>query len=339
MNTVKIVPLSKILGCLYGQAIGDAMGMPSELWSQNRVRHYFNWIDSFLPGPAENIAAFSFKKAEITDDTQQAVALMDALLETKGEVKPEVIGKHILAWAERTNAFKHNILGPTSKAALLALNAGTAIEQIESNGITNGAAMRISPMGCLLTTKDHPRFIQLIAAACSPTHKSDIAIAGAVVIAWAISKAIEGVNWSTIKDQLPDLANDVQTAYESTISPSLCRRISLALQLANRLRQSKLDDKLALYEIYQTVGAGIDVIESIPAALAIVEFANTDPVRAAILSANLGGDTDTIGAMACAICGALNDITAFPYQWIKEINETNKIDFHSYAVSLKALRY
>ncbi|SUX84946.1 ADP-ribosylglycohydrolase [Citrobacter koseri] len=46
----------RILGALYGQALGDAMGMPSELWPRTRVKAHFGWIDRFLPGPAENNA-------------------------------------------------------------------------------------------------------------------------------------------------------------------------------------------------------------------------------------------------------------------------------------------
>lgn len=41
----------RILGALYGQALGDAMGMPSELWPRTRVKAHFGWIDRFLPGP------------------------------------------------------------------------------------------------------------------------------------------------------------------------------------------------------------------------------------------------------------------------------------------------
>ena len=40
---------SRILGCLYGQAIGDAMGMPSELWPKRRIINHFGWIERFLP--------------------------------------------------------------------------------------------------------------------------------------------------------------------------------------------------------------------------------------------------------------------------------------------------
>lgn len=39
----------RILGALYGQALGDAMGMPSELWPRTRVKAHFGWIDRFYP--------------------------------------------------------------------------------------------------------------------------------------------------------------------------------------------------------------------------------------------------------------------------------------------------
>ena len=52
----------RILGALYGQALGDAMGMPSELWPRSRVKAHFGWIDRFLPGPKENNAACYFNR-------------------------------------------------------------------------------------------------------------------------------------------------------------------------------------------------------------------------------------------------------------------------------------
>lgn len=67
----------RILGALYGQALGDAMGMPSELWPRSRVKAHFGWIDRFLPGPKENNAACYFNRAEFTDDTSMALCLAD----------------------------------------------------------------------------------------------------------------------------------------------------------------------------------------------------------------------------------------------------------------------
>ena len=77
------------------EALGDAMGMPSELWPRTRVKAHFGWIDRFLPGPAENNAACYFNQAEFTDDTSMALCLADALLECDGEIVPDVIGRNI----------------------------------------------------------------------------------------------------------------------------------------------------------------------------------------------------------------------------------------------------
>jgi len=332
----KLRPQQAILGALYGQAIGDAMGMPSELWPLKRVRDYFGWIDQFLPGPEENIAAVGFIAGEYTDDTQQAVALMDALIAAEGRIEPERIARHIMLWAERVQAFDKNILGPTSKAALLAVRAGIPLAEIQANGVTNGAAMRVAPMGCLLSTGDVAAFIEGVRLSCSPTHKSDIAVAGAFAIAWAVSRAVEGASWAQIKHELPPLIEQVQQQQITTFSPSLSRRVEWALQQVSRL--SGLTDQDALFELYHSIGAGMDNIESIPMALALVELAATDPQRCAILAANLGGDTDTIGAMAVAICGALQGIDAFPTDWISTINRANGIDFTSYARALYQLR-
>lgn len=335
LKTTKDLRLA-ILGALYGQASGDAFGMPAELWPLQQVRDYFGWIDRFLPGPAENLAAAGFVAGEYTDDTQQAVALMDALIAANGRVEPERIAYNIMLWAERVDAFNKNILGPTSKAVLLALRAGTPVADIPANGVTNGAAMRVSPLGCLLPTDDLPAFIQAVRLACSPTHKADIAIAGAFAVAWAVSRAVEGADWATIKQELPTRVEYVQQQQITTFSPSLSRRILFALDIVDRVRP--LPDVEALTELYHSIGAGMDNIESIPMTFALVELAQGDPQHCALLAANLGGDTDTIGAMAVSICGALRGIDAFPATWITTINHVNQIDFQPYAVALAALR-
>jgi ADP-ribosylglycohydrolase len=220
----------RVLGALYGQALGDAMGMPSELWPRKRVKAHFGWIDRFLPGPAENNAACYFKQAEFTDDTSMALCLADAIIECDGEINADVIGKHILHWALDFDAFNKNVLGPTSKIALNAIRDGKPVSALENNGVTNGAAMRASPLGCLLPATRLEHFVEQVALASSPTHKSDLAIAGAVVIAWAVSRAIDGESWQNIVDALPGIARYAQEAKTTTFSASLAARIELALK-------------------------------------------------------------------------------------------------------------
>jgi ADP-ribosylglycohydrolase len=325
---------SAILATFYGQALGDAMGMPSELWPRSRVKSHFGWIDNFLPGPADNNAACYFKKAEFTDDTSMALALADAIIECGGQIDPVIIGRNILNWAEGFDAFNKNVLGPTSKIALKALKENMPISELENNGVTNGAAMRIAPLGCLMPTQNLSDFISMVELASSPTHKSDVAIAGATAIAWAISKAIDGESWPHICDALPAIAHTAQTKRVTTFSPSMARRIELALSVVKNASGTEQ----AMESVYGLVGAGTSTIESVPAAIAMVELANTDPNRCAILCANLGGDTDTIGAMATAICGALNGIDSINDQFKQALDDANQLDMTRYSQSFSRLR-
>lgn len=324
----------RILGALYGQALGDAMGMPSELWPRSRVKAHFGWIDRFLPGPAENNAACYFNQAEFTDDTSMALCLADALLAREGEIDPELIGRNILDWALRFDAFNKNVLGPTSKIALNAIRDGKPVAELENNGVTNGAAMRISPLGCMLPARDVDAFIDAVALASSPTHKSDLAIAGAAVVAWAVSRAIEGDSWRTIADSLPAIARHAQERRITTFSASLAARLELALKIVREANGIES----ASEALYQQVGAGTSTLESVSCAIAMVELAQTDPNRCAILCANLGGDTDTIGAMATAICGAIQGVNAIDPRLKQELDAVNQLDFGRYAGALSRYR-
>ena len=324
----------RILGALYGQALGDAMGMPSELWPRSRVKAHFGWIDQFLPGPAENNAACYFNRAEFTDDTSMALCLADAIVECHGQINPDIIGRNILAWAEGFDAFNKNVLGPTSKIALNAIRDGKPVADLENNGVTNGAAMRVSPLGCLLPATNLDSFIDEVALASSPTHKSDLAVAGAVVIAWAISRAIEGHSWTAIVDSLPAVARQAQEKRITTFSASLAARLELALCVVRNAHGVES----ASEQLYQLIGAGTSTIESVPCAIAMVELAQGDPNRCAVLCANLGGDTDTIGAMATAICGALGGISAINPSLKQQLDDVNHLDFKRYATALAHYR-
>ncbi|CAM3877226.1 ADP-ribosylglycohydrolase family protein [Rahnella bruchi] len=330
----QLSPESRMLGALYGQMLGDALGMPSELWPRERVKKHFGWIDRFMDGPAENNAACYFRAAQFTDDTSMALALADALLEAEGKVVPELIARNVIRWVDSFDAFNKNILGPSSKLALAEQKKGVAIGDLENNGVTNGAAMRVSPLGCVLPSAPLENFCEQVWIASSPTHKSDIAVAGAVVIAWAVSRAIEGASWQEIKLALPDVAKYAQTRKSTTFSASLAARIELAFATVAKSQGTEQ----ASEAVYQLVGAGVSTIESVPAALAMVELAGTCPNQCAVLCANLGGDTDTIGAMATAICGALNGIEVFKKEWLDELKRVNPQDMTRYSDAFQRFR-
>jgi ADP-ribosylglycohydrolase len=231
-----------------------------------------------------------------------------------------------MCWADGFDAFNKNVLGPSSKIALRAIKNGDDIALLDNLGTTNGAAMRVAPLGCLMPTSSPSEFISLVEVASSPTHKSDVAVAGAVVIAWAVSKAIDGETWSDILTTLPGIADKAQDKTINTFSPRMSSRIKLALDVV--ARHSGIEE--ASEAVYNFVGAGTSTIESVPAAIAMVDLAKCDAKTCAILCANLGGDTDTIGAMATAICGAINGFSSLDKQLIQQLDDANKVDFRIY---------
>ena len=117
----------------------------AELWGRERARKFFGGkITGFIDGPKENDVAFNYDKAQFTDDTGQALVLLDSLKAT--DYKPDAadIAKRMLEWAEKENAFENNILGPTSKVALANFRDGVDASAITNKALSNGSSMRIA---------------------------------------------------------------------------------------------------------------------------------------------------------------------------------------------------
>ncbi|MEM7043966.1 MAG: ADP-ribosylglycohydrolase family protein, partial [Pseudomonadota bacterium] len=74
------------------------------------------------------------------------------------------------------------------------------------------------------------------------------------------------------------------------------------------------------------------------AAFGVVQLAKGDPWQSAVIAANIGDDTDTIGAIACAMAGACSGMKAFPEDKVAYVIEANHLDFKPVANGLLAIR-
>ncbi len=71
------------------------------------------------------------------------------------------------------------------------------------------------------------------------------------------------------------------------------------------------------------LGTGVAAFDSVPTA--IYAFCRFDTFEDAVVYAiSLGGDTDTIGAMTGAICGAFYGEAAIPGRWVAKLEEGEK---------------
>ncbi|AZZ60382.1 ADP-ribosylglycohydrolase family protein [Oenococcus oeni] len=310
----------KILGTLYGQAIGDAMGMPSELWPIQKIREKFNGkITDFMDGTKDNDIALNFSRGQYTDDTNQAFAILDALIETNWEPKQEVLVKHIMKWANEVGAWKNNILGPSSKAALTLIKEGKDPTEVTKKALTNGAGMRIAPIGSLFETNQIDDLVKMVYQVTKITHSSDVSISGANMIAGAVTAGIANYSWNDIIDYAIKANNLGLKLGSPTWAAKNKNRLEIGIDIADKYVN---DEDEFSKQIYETLGTGTMISESIPAAVSMAYYAK-DVEKCAILCSNLGGDTDTIGAMATAICGAKNGASNIPIEWKQLIDQEN----------------
>lgn len=312
----------KIWGVLAAGALGDAMGMPTECWSQEKIRRNFpKGITALIASDENDVFGRKLAAGAITDDTLNVLMILSMIKKNQGQIRVEDYLAELREWNDNSpvSAF---VSGPSTLKALEKIAQGVPIEATGVTGTTNGASMKIAPIGLISDYRELPTLVKNVAEICLPTHNTKIAIAGASAVAAAISYTVRGgQSIEEIWQVAFDAINAAQAYGHDFPSASLIFRMNQARQI---LKQESTEE-IILQRLYEEIGTGMETIETIPSAFVIIELAKGDPLKAAQLSASLGWDTDTIGAISAAICGGMNP--ELPKEMIKQIEEVNKLDF------------
>lgn len=327
------VLLNKILGGLYGQALGDAWAMPALLRPTETWKHFGGWITRFLDAPEIHPVHRGLRAGQVTDDTEQAVALAEAIIADDG-VTVEGVARAICNWYDRIGGDASMYVGPSTRRAVQAIKRGVDLYQTGRFGDTNGASMRVSVVG-LIHPGDVEGAVKDAYLSCVPTHNTDVAVSGAAAVAGAVAAAMQ------LDAGLEEIITAGQKAAEMGLAygtpwmgASIAKRIGIAVEIA----RSNRSERERLQEIYDVIGAGLAITEAVPCAFGILVMAGGDPRQTAIYAAGLSGDADTVGAMACAIAGAWKGIDAFDPSIIAQIKSANPaLDFDGVAHSLYKL--
>lgn len=322
-------------GALLGLAIGDALGMPTQYTAREVIAARYGLLDWFQPGPAENFISRGMPAGRVTDDTDQAVILGEMLVAGRGHVDPEAFAQALLAWEARMVAIgSQDLLGPSTRHALTLVAQGTSTELTGRSGSTNGAAMRVAPVGIAFAAEPVEALVDAVFQSAHVTHNTTIAMAGASAVAAAVSAGVAGASLSEALDVALVAAEAGAKRGFYFAGGDVAARSRWALDLVRGRPEEEAVDL-----IYRLVGTGVATNEAVPAALAICSVAPEDPWRVCCLAASLGGDCDTVGAIAGAIMGACFGASGFPAKAVAALAAANpELRLEALAAQLLALR-
>ncbi len=323
------VTIDKARGCLLGQAIGDALGAPIEGWSRERVLRTYGPVRDYVEAAGSGVRHARLPGL-YTDDTQQALILADVLAEYRG-FDPEGARRLYVELARPSPGLPrgaHRGTGGNYRTALERMAAAPAGEVTGIASAGNGAAMRIAPLG-LWYAGDRAALQQAVIEASRQTHTDARAIAAAAAVAYLVAH-LAAPPAATAGDARAALR--AAAAFAQETEAELCGpgqeprppRFSAALLILDPLWEAPRWDVLRTIVVEANRQQPAHPIQSpsdsfacasVPTAiyLALHEPSFEEAIVEAI---NLGGDADTVGAIAGALAGARWGAGAIPQRWL-----------------------
>ena len=310
--------------------------MPAQELNRAQALRILGAVPDFRPGPEENSISHGLPAGSVTDDTLQSLLVARLLVEGGGRIEPRRLADELLDW-EREMAERGltGLLGPSTKRALEAVAGGADPATTGGGGITNGAAMRIAPVGIATPPEPIERLVEAVAAAGKVTHDTGVANAGAAAVAMAVSCGVAGLGFEEALGPAVEAASRAsrfgQAHHDNHLAEKLLRAVSIARAHAG-------DELAAVDALLAGIGTGVATEESVPAAFGVAALAPADAWRACGLAAGLGGDTDTIAALVGAMIGACTGLAALPAEAVATVRRVNDLDLEPVVTKLLELR-
>jgi poly(ADP-ribose) glycohydrolase ARH3 len=266
-------------GALLGTFVGDALGMPYEGSSPERVPERVEMVEARLG------------RGTYTDDTEMMIALAESLRD-RGRVEAEPLAQAFLAAHRPERGY-----GAGTLAVFGLWRAGVSVDEaalraLPGGSYGNGAAMRVAPVGVLFA-QDPERLRVEAERSARVTHAHPLGVDACVVQATAVGAAVRGEEiLSAVRSATDDLAERLERVAEllegSVVSPA---------------------------QAAATLGSSSAGPESVPLAV-YAALSHRSFAEAAGFAVRCGGDTDTVAAMSGAIAGARDGAGAIPARWL-----------------------
>lgn len=342
--------VNRAQGCLLGMAVGDALGGPLEGLSAQQIHAHYGTVDDYVDGAvAWKRKPHRWRLAGLyTDDTQQALAVCDVLLESEKLDAARLVDFYLkLAEPASTYMGSHRGVGKSFHNVLKCLNEQIAPSRTGQPSAGIGAAARIAPIPLYYAGMPDAMF-EAVMNASLITHRDIRALAGAMAIAHAVRRLAAGADREP--SFLLRLAGDVDREekriaaefgdqvdkideHKHAISTSIARVESL-------LDRPRGEALAAIVEEANRRGAepvckrptmGF-APSCIPTCLLI--FMTSESFQEALVEVvNLGGDADSAGAMTGALAGAHHGASQIPRKWLDKLLNREGIEARGEALA------
>lgn len=282
-------------GCLFGQAVGDALGMGAEFMSKQKVqevypaglRHYSDIrkraIDAFSPG-------------DYTDDTEMMEHIVYSL-NKEGKYDLYDISQYFRRWYEygpkdcgiQTSKVLSNPLYRTDPLGVSKMTW----EYMGCNAAGNGGVMRTSVIGCLCGDVE-----TMAADVCRLTHYDPRCVGSSVIVSMVIHELIYHAHVMT-----PDEVTTLGKKYDDSIEYYVQRASDPDISHLQLGEKSKMGYTL------KAMGAALWAL-----------WHPSDFTEGLTTVVNEGGDADTNGAPAGAVLGTRFGYNAIPVEYTEGLN-------------------
>ena len=344
--------LKKTQGCLYGGAIGDAMGAPAEWRMPHEIRQRYGYITDLVEAWDEENSR-GRGNGRYTDDTHMAQLLCQCYIEYGDHLDAHEFFRRIVPkmaletrWIpeyEREMPLVERLFYPEKWL----YNRWLANADPRNAGVGNmvncGAAMYAAPVG--LVNACDPRSAYAEAVDVFSPHQVSFGLEAAAVMATCVAEAMKpAASVGSIVEAALAVAKDgtrdcIEAIVERAKTISDWREAIGPLRDVMRQYDTSPDDAKGERgnATNDWTPSRSHSIEEVPIALGFLVVTGGDFEGTIMGGANYGRDNDSTAGMGGAIAGALHGIDVLRPQWVEQINQANRIDLMPIADELAAL--
>lgn len=301
---------------IMGVVVGDTLGMPVQF--ADREELHMNPVKTM-----EGYGTYHMPPGTWSDDSSMALATLDSIRE-KGEVNYSDIMERFFKWlflGEYTPAGKAFDQGNTCVEAICNYVNGKDYRTCGKVGEMangNGALMRIMPV-CLYAYEkligeewEVKQALECVHQVSALTHNHLRSKMACGIYFFIVKNIIEGCGG--LLQRLQNGVDDAMRFYHEDVMNYV--------ELVHYTRLFDLDEFAKCGEdVIKSSGYVVDSLEA-----AVWSLITTDNLKECLLKAvNLGGDTDTIGAIAGGLAGLFYGYDSVPKEWREQIIKEEEI--------------